>query len=812
MYPRILYYFVLLSLSVGLMPIARATVIHIPDDYPTIQQGVDAAMNGDTVLVHPGTYTENVQASGKTLTLASLFLTTGDESYISNTIINNGAEEFLAAVNLLSGTYRIIGLKITGVGFSGEAGLGIHCTGFVEISNNLIVNNHNTYGFGSIGAGIYCSGTIDIINNTISGNYFYSESAINKGAGIYCSGTINITGNTISNNGVLSMSGYGTSCQGAGIYASGICTITNNTITNNYGDSDDGNYGFTPQLLGAGIYCSGEIAISDNEISDNNYTLQWPDGTLCGGGIYVASSTSCTIERNTISGNSLTKYASYGDQYGSCCGGGIYLTNTANVFENQITSNHVTSSIYGCGSTAHSDGGGIYCYSAAEIRNNIISNNTTSSSVSCIDGAAISRSYGGGVYGGTCFNNVIAGNHASASSSGTYSDSQSRGGGIYEGTQHTNNTIVNNQANCNLIVEGGGIYGGNIINSIIVNNSPDNVTGSSVSYSDVEGGFYGTGNIDADPLFVSGPEGNYYLSQIAAGQDQQSPCVDAGNPASPLLTRSTRTDGVMDAGIIDMGYRYPSILYPPNNLQAMLEGFDIFLIWEMPEFGAPDGYNVYCNDVKLNEDLITVTEYADYQNVPGQYIYWVTAVFIEEESGPSNTAVVEIVLFPPENLTAFVEGNNVALNWDSLAYAEVMGYNLYCNETLVNDSVLTANSYYHTCLPTGTYEYWVTGVYISGESGPSESAMVDILVSTDERYENQTGIYPNPTSDFVRLDFQYAKKREIRIYDVFGNLKQYLFFEESSCRVNLSMLHSGIYLLEVTSKENQKICKKLLKH
>ncbi len=66
-------------------------------------------------------------------------------------------EEFMAAVNLINGTYRIIGLKITGLGFSGEAGLGIHCTGNAEIANNLIVNNHNSYGFGSMGAGIYCS-------------------------------------------------------------------------------------------------------------------------------------------------------------------------------------------------------------------------------------------------------------------------------------------------------------------------------------------------------------------------------------------------------------------------------------------------------------------------------------------------------------------------------------------------------------------------------------------------------------------------------------------------------------------------------
>ena len=40
----------------------------------------------------------------------------------------------------------------------------------------------------------------------------------------------------------------------------------------------------------------------------------------------------------------------------------------------------------------------------------------------------------------------------------------------------------------------------------------------------------GVGDISADPLFVPGPDGNHYLSQIAAGQAADSPCVDSGDP------------------------------------------------------------------------------------------------------------------------------------------------------------------------------------------------------------------------------------------------------------------------------------------
>ncbi len=51
-------------------------------DYTSIQDGIDASSNGDTILVYPGTYYENVNFIGKDITLASLEMITGDESYI----------------------------------------------------------------------------------------------------------------------------------------------------------------------------------------------------------------------------------------------------------------------------------------------------------------------------------------------------------------------------------------------------------------------------------------------------------------------------------------------------------------------------------------------------------------------------------------------------------------------------------------------------------------------------------------------------------------------------------------------------------
>jgi hypothetical protein len=48
---------------ISLYPLSSATIINIPADWSTIQQGIDASVDGDTVLVQPGTYYENVLIS-----------------------------------------------------------------------------------------------------------------------------------------------------------------------------------------------------------------------------------------------------------------------------------------------------------------------------------------------------------------------------------------------------------------------------------------------------------------------------------------------------------------------------------------------------------------------------------------------------------------------------------------------------------------------------------------------------------------------------------------------------------------------------
>ena len=96
----------------------------------------------------------------------------------------------------------------------------------------------------------------------------------------------------------------------------------------------------------------------------------------------------------------------------------------------------------------------------------------------------------------------------------------------------------------------------------------DGISTITVTYSDVEMSpasvYPGAGNINDDPLFMTGAgvgvANDFFLMQTATGdaaQSSDSPCVDAGSIAASsvgLDDKTTRTDGVPDAGVVDMGF------------------------------------------------------------------------------------------------------------------------------------------------------------------------------------------------------------------------------------------------------------------
>jgi parallel beta-helix repeat protein len=442
------------------------TIINIPGDYPTIQQGIDASADGDTVLVQPGTYVENINFNGHNIVLGSLFLTTGYPSYVEQTVIDGN--HFTSVVIFESGESndcKIKGFTIRN-GYNREGG-GIHCSySSPEIANNIIRDNIRTNG-GS-GGGIYCNYSDPVIsdneirdnvagsgggisclysNPTISENFIWANTANQYwGAGISCwRSNVSIVDNAISDN--ISDAGGGISCR----FSTSL--ISGNWIERNYADWD-----------GGGLYFDGGTAtVVGNNIIDN---ITDEDG----GGIDMNSLEGQLIG-NLINGN-----------YSYERGGGICaFRSNIDYFNNSISFNN-----------SIEEGGGIYCWGSSdfEFYNNVISQNIT-------------QQMGGGIYseGSRLFliNNTIYANWAVL-----------QGGGIWGNfnTLIIKNSIIRNNTPSEL----------HLIGSIP----------SVITYCDISGGWEGTGNIDVSPGFRG--SNDFRLKSISCGYNVDSPCIDAGHP------------------------------------------------------------------------------------------------------------------------------------------------------------------------------------------------------------------------------------------------------------------------------------------
>jgi len=170
----------LIFLSVSLLT-ANTIIVDIngTGNYTTIQEGINNASDGDTVLVYPGTYYENIDYIGKNITVASKYYTTGDEAYIDSTIIdgnNNGScvlifdsltESKIYGFTLQHGSGF---LESSGTSYGGGINLSYNLINTFYIYHCIIKNNTSDQGGGISNIGcenLYIIGTI-IYNNHAS--------------------------------------------------------------------------------------------------------------------------------------------------------------------------------------------------------------------------------------------------------------------------------------------------------------------------------------------------------------------------------------------------------------------------------------------------------------------------------------------------------------------------------------------------------------------------------------------------------------------------------------------------------------------
>lgn len=286
---------------------ALATIINIPDDYDTIQEGIDASTDGDTVLVQPGTYVENINFNGHNIVLGSLFLTTGDTAYIPETIIDGDSSGSVVRIeNHEDSTSVITGFTIQN-GYINSMGGGIEC----RFSNPRIVRNiiKENYAL-THGGGISCSGRNPIIMN----NVIIRNNAGGNGCGIHCWNS-----NPVIANNLIVDNHAGAGGGGIGCFMTSGPVIINNTIARNLADHGGGGiWGVDLAIIKNSIFW-GNVAPEGSQIYSQGGSSDISYSDIQGGWEGEGNIDADPLFRDADNGDFHIMSTACGDPYDSPC-------------------------------------------------------------------------------------------------------------------------------------------------------------------------------------------------------------------------------------------------------------------------------------------------------------------------------------------------------------------------------------------------------------------------------------------------------------------------------------------------------------
>jgi hypothetical protein len=570
----------------------RNKKIEVSGGGDAIITAVSTAEDGDTLIVAAGTYDGDINLRGKSIKLVCT--NPDDPNVVARTIIDPGGSGrgFIFSSGEDAGTV-VDGFTIVNGSVTGENGGGIYVS---SNSSPTIVNVviSNCAAVGGDGGGIF----VDEGSGATFVGCTVTDCTADEGGGVFCGdNSAPIFDRCTFRNNSADVGG-GMYC-GVGCLPDVIeCTFSGNAASEDGGglfcDSGsaaaitDCNFAANSADRGAGVYCenrtattiTGGVFIGNTATADGG-AAYWVDANMVivdsniasnsairGGGLWCETSgeaaiVGCTIGLNRA-GPRIDEPNNPNDpnaqQMGQ--GGGLYCFGTPVVLRDCIINRNV----------ANTSGGGVYLSGdsgSPQIANCLIINNSSGR-----DGGGVSVNW----YAKPFISNCTFVANATTGYFGTPGNS-GFGGGLYC-SYHSNSVVIDSIFWNDFAVKGFEIAVGT---GFEPDPRPATLT---VSYSDVKNGWAGiqvdsgctlnwpaaAGNINANPLFASGIFGSYYLSQTDVGDPAQttnSPCVDAGSdyagnvdmirytaPTGEIVGYTTRTDGELERGKVDMGYHY----------------------------------------------------------------------------------------------------------------------------------------------------------------------------------------------------------------------------------------------------------------
>jgi len=301
-----------IAISLLAVPLLGKT-INVPIDQPTIQAGINAANNGDTVLVAPGTYYENINFNGKAITTKSSGgnkVTIIDGSQLAS-VVTFSSGETLKSV--------LVGFTLQNGSSSAGGGIVINSAS-PTIKYDVIQSNSATEGAGIVVE----SGSPTIWNNIIQSNVGYSA-----GGGIaLVSASPLIKGNVIQNNKLSSLN-PGVGGAGISVRAASSAQIIGNLIQKNTWPPPSFPDGTTTTGGGISLSEAGSPLIENNRII-GNFSMQ-------GAGMYIVGEADAAIIQNEINGGSEAVYLS------------VSLSSTGLLFVNNTITGYGTNIVWAGG-------------------------------------------------------------------------------------------------------------------------------------------------------------------------------------------------------------------------------------------------------------------------------------------------------------------------------------------------------------------------------------------------------------------------------------------------------------------------------